>query len=70
MSLSRARGVHEPEVAQLVNSINESVDALEGLFSELLDITRIDSGGIDGYSDITPIYVRLAEAEVRLQQKR
>ena len=38
---------HEPEVAQLVNSINESVDALEGLFSELLDITRIDSGGIE-----------------------
>jgi signal transduction histidine kinase len=35
------------EVAHLVNSINESVDALEGLFSELLDITRIDSGGID-----------------------
>ena len=42
----RAR-THEPEVAQLVNSINESVDALEGLFSELLDITRIDSGGVD-----------------------
>jgi signal transduction histidine kinase len=39
--------VHEPEVAQLVNSINESVDALEGLFSELLDITRIDSGVIE-----------------------
>ena len=39
--------VHEPEVAQLVNSINESVDALEGLFSELLDITRIDTGGIE-----------------------
>ncbi len=39
--------VHEPEVAQLVNSINESVDALEGLFSELLDITRIDNGGVE-----------------------
>jgi signal transduction histidine kinase len=39
--------VHEPEMAQLVNSINESVDALEGLFSELLDITRIDSGGVE-----------------------
>ena len=39
--------VHEPEVAQLVNSINESVDALEGLFSELLDISRIDSGGVE-----------------------
>ncbi len=38
---------HDGEVAQLVNSINESVDALEGLFSELLDITRIDSGGVD-----------------------
>ena len=38
---------HDPEVAQLVNSINESVDALEGLFSELLDITRIDSGGVE-----------------------
>ena len=37
----------EPEAAQLVNSINESVDALEGLFSELLDITRIDSGGVE-----------------------
>jgi signal transduction histidine kinase len=39
--------VHEPEMAHLVNSINESVDALEGLFSELLDITRIDSGGVE-----------------------
>ena len=39
--------VHEPEVTHLVNSINESVDALEGLFSELLDITRIDSGVIE-----------------------
>jgi two-component system, sensor histidine kinase len=38
---------HDDEVAQLVNSINGSVDALEGLFSELLDITRIDSGGVD-----------------------
>jgi two-component system, sensor histidine kinase len=38
--------VHDDEVAQLVNSINASVDALEELFSELLDITRIDSGGV------------------------
>lgn len=37
----------EPEVASLVMSINASVDALEGLFSELLDITRIDSGNIE-----------------------
>ncbi|MDO9313959.1 MAG: ATP-binding protein [Burkholderiaceae bacterium] len=38
---------HDVEVAHLVNSINESVDALESLFSELLDITRIDSGGVE-----------------------
>jgi two-component system, sensor histidine kinase len=38
---------HDEEVAQLVNSINSSVDALEGLFSELLDITRIDTGGVE-----------------------
>jgi two-component system, sensor histidine kinase len=38
---------HEPEVANLVVSINASVDALEGLFSELLDITRIDTGGVE-----------------------
>jgi signal transduction histidine kinase len=38
---------HDEEVAQLVNSINASVDALEGLFSELLDITRIDTGGVE-----------------------
>ena len=37
----------DSEVAPLVNSIHESVDALEGLFSELLDITRIDSGTLE-----------------------
>jgi signal transduction histidine kinase len=37
----------DEEVAHLVNSINSSVDALEGLFSELLDITKIDTGGVD-----------------------
>jgi signal transduction histidine kinase/CheY-like chemotaxis protein len=37
---------HDDEVVQLVNSINASVDALESLFSELLDITRIDTGGV------------------------
>ena len=37
----------DSEVAPLVNSINESVDALEGLFSELLDMTRIDSGAVE-----------------------
>ncbi|MBK6864273.1 MAG: hybrid sensor histidine kinase/response regulator [Ideonella sp.] len=43
----RQRSQRDPEAARLVNSINASVDALEGLFTELLDITRIESGGVD-----------------------
>ncbi len=55
--------IHDPEVASLVNSINESVDALEGLFGELLDITRIDTGGVD----VNPAPVRLKELFARLR---
>ncbi|MDE2564908.1 MAG: sensor histidine kinase, partial [Burkholderiales bacterium] len=51
----------DPEVASLVNSINESVDALEGLFGELLDITRIDTGGVE----VNPAPVRLRELFAR-----
>ena len=54
---------HDPEVASLVNSINESVDALEGLFGELLDITRIDTGGVD----VNPAAVRMRELFQRLR---
>jgi signal transduction histidine kinase len=53
----------DPEVAALVNSINESVDALDGLFGELLDITRIDTGGVD----VQPAPVRLRELFARLR---
>lgn len=38
---------HNEEVAHLVNSINSSVDALEGLFCELMDISKIDTGGVE-----------------------
>jgi CheY-like chemotaxis protein len=54
---------HDPEVASLVNSINESVDALEGLFGELLDITRIDTGGVE----VHPAPVRMRELFSRLR---
>jgi signal transduction histidine kinase/CheY-like chemotaxis protein len=53
----------DPEVASLVNSINQSVDALEGLFGELLDMTRIDSGGVD----VQPAPVRLRDLFARLR---
>lgn len=48
---------HDEEVTQLVASINGSVDALEGLFSELLDITRIDTGGVD----VTPEHFNMGD---------
>ncbi|MFY7973321.1 MAG: ATP-binding protein [Rubrivivax sp.] len=53
----------DPEVSSLVNSINESVDALEGLFGELLDITRIDTGAVD----VNPEPVRMKEMFARLR---
>lgn len=38
--------IKDPEVLNTVKSINASVAALEGLFNELLDISKIDSGVI------------------------
>ena len=55
--------IRDPEVASLVNSINESVDALEGLFGELLDITRIDTGGVE----VNPAPTRFKELFGRLR---
>ena len=43
----RQRSGRDGPAVELVNSINASVDALEGLFSELLDISRIDSGAVE-----------------------
>jgi signal transduction histidine kinase len=37
---------HDAEVRNMVDSINASVDALEALFNELLDISKIDAGVI------------------------
>jgi len=38
--------IKDPEVLHVVGSINESVAALEGLFNELLDISKFDAGAI------------------------
>jgi signal transduction histidine kinase/CheY-like chemotaxis protein len=40
---TRAR---EPELKPLVASIHASVDALEGLFAQLLDLSRLDAGAL------------------------
>ena len=41
-----AEKIRYPEVSSIVNSINVSVHALETLFNELLDISKLDSGAI------------------------
>jgi two-component system, sensor histidine kinase len=48
----------DPASARLVDNIAESVAALDGLFAEMLDLTRIDSGGV------TPQRQALAMASV------
>ncbi len=53
----------DEEVAHLVASINGSVDALEGLFSELLDITKIDTGGVD----VAPDHINVGDIFRRLR---
>jgi len=63
--------VRDPEVRQAVDSINTSVIALESLFSELLDISRIDAGAVRlniGDFALEPLLIHLrvnlaAEAE-------
>ncbi len=57
-------GRTDPEVSSLVNSINQSVDALEGLFGELLDLTRIDSGGVD--VQLAPVRIKDLFSRLRL----
>ena len=59
----RQRSQHDVEAARLVNSINDSVDALEGLFTELLDITRIESGGVE----VKPVDFALGDLFRRLR---
>ena len=59
----RARSHQDEEATHLVNSINQSVDALEGLFSELLDITKIDTGAVEA----RPEHFRLRELFQRLR---
>jgi two-component system, sensor histidine kinase len=54
---------HDDETMHLINSINSSVDALDGLFSELLDITKIDAGGVEA----RPLDFRLDEVFRKLK---
>jgi signal transduction histidine kinase/CheY-like chemotaxis protein len=55
--------VQDAEVADLVASIQASVDALEGLFGELLDLSRLDAAAVA----LEPQAVRLETLYARLR---
>ena len=55
---------NDPQALHLINSINESVDALESLFGQLLDVTKIDSGAIE--VNHQPVKVQDLFARLRL----
>jgi len=38
--------IRYPEVRHIVNNISASIDALEALFNELLDVSKLDAGVI------------------------
>ena len=56
--------VRDAEVADLVASIQASVDALEGLFGELLDLSRLDAGAVA--LDPRPVRLETLYARLRL----
>jgi signal transduction histidine kinase len=58
-----AAKAREPELKPLVASIHASVEALEGLFAQLLDLSRLDAGVLTperGAVALQPLFSRLA----------
>jgi signal transduction histidine kinase len=47
--------VNQPEVRELTRSINSSVDALENLFSAIMDISKLDAGVLEPSVSAFPI---------------
>jgi signal transduction histidine kinase len=60
-----AQKVRDPEVTGVISSINASVQALEALFNELLDLSKIDAGAIK--PDLT--HFALEEVFARLRSE-
>jgi len=58
-----AAKARDPDVKPLVASIHASIDALEGLFAQLLDFSRLDAGALrpqPGVVALGPLLARLA----------
>jgi two-component system, sensor histidine kinase len=53
----------EPEVRPLVTSIGASVEALEGLFAQLLDLSRLDAGALSPERDVVSLQTLFTRIE-------
>jgi len=65
--------VREPEARDIVNSINASVEALERLFSALMDISKLDAGAVEpvrGDFALAPLFARLEQQFALLAESR
>lgn len=61
--------VSEPEGQELARKINASVEALEGLFNELLDISRLDAGVVQVNRTEMPAAPLLERASAQFSQQ-
>lgn len=55
--------VRDADLRPLVGSINDSVEALEGLFAQLLDLSRLEAGALQAAparTALAPLFARLA----------
>ena len=60
-----AAKVHEPELKSLVDNIHASVDALERLFSAMMDISKLDAGAVEPVRcsfPLAPLFARVDAA--------
>jgi len=65
--------VREPEARDIVSSINASVEALERLFSALMDISKLDAGAVEPVRadfPLAPLFGRLEQQFALLAQSR
>src|SRR2546423_10952797 len=60
-----AAKVREPELKSLVDNVNASVDALERLFSAMMDISKLDAGALEPVRcsfPLAPLFARVDAA--------
>src|SRR3989440_3749519 len=65
--------VREPELKSLVDNVNASVDALERLFSAMMDISKLDAGAVEPVRSsfpLAPLFARVDSAFAQVAAAR